>query len=123
MGKAVSSVQFINFGSSSGAIQQQYQSLNQFLINSSYTMVHLETAQHPLLDRVETALNNIRPFLKSDHGDVRVINITPENEVQVELMGACETCPMSAMTMKAGIEDAIRSAVPEIIKVVAINKV
>lgn len=84
-------------------------------------MVDIETAKHPLTDRVETALNNIRPFLKSDHGDVRVIQITEENEVQVELLGACESCPMSSMTMKAGIEDAIKSAVPEITKVVAIN--
>ena len=85
-------------------------------------MVDIETAKHPLLDRVELALENIRPFLRSDQGDVRVIQITPENEVQVELMGACESCPMSAMTMKAGIEDAIKNAVPEITKVVAINK-
>ena len=54
-------------------------------------MVDIETAKHPLFDRVEFALNNIRPFLKSDHGDVRVIQITEENEVQVELLGACES--------------------------------
>ena len=84
-------------------------------------MAELVAMEHPLLDRVEQAISKIRPFLKSDNGDVKVVNITDDNEVQVELVGACITCPMSSMTMKAGVEDAIRSAVPEIVRVVAIN--
>jgi len=84
-------------------------------------MAELVAMEHPLLDRVEQAISKIRPFLNSDNGDVKVVNITHDNEVQVELVGACITCPMSSMTMKAGVEDAIRSAVPEIVRVVAIN--
>jgi len=74
-----------------------------------------------LLDKVELALDSIRPFLKSDNGDVKVISITPEMIVQVELLGACQTCRMSSMTMKAGVEEAIKNAVPVIRGVEALN--
>lgn len=72
-------------------------------------------------DRVEAALNKIRPFLKADGGDVRVVEITEDMVVKLELVGACETCPMSHMTMKAGIEEAIKRDIPEIKSVVAVN--
>ena len=74
-----------------------------------------------LLERVEKSLENIRPYLEADGGDVRIIEITPENIVKLELLGACSSCPMSAMTLKAGVEESIRKAVPEIIGIVAIN--
>jgi len=74
-----------------------------------------------LLEKVETALNTIRPFLQSDNGDVRVVAITPEMIVQVELLGACGSCRMSSMTMKAGVEEAIRGLVPIITGVEAVN--
>lgn len=67
-----------------------------------------------LHQKVEEALNTIRPYLEADGGNVEVVEITPENIVRLELKGACRTCNMSHMTMKAGIEETIRKAVPEI---------
>jgi Fe-S cluster biogenesis protein NfuA len=74
-----------------------------------------------MIDRVEAALDKIRPFLKADGGDVKVIEITEDMVVKLELVGACESCPMSHMTMKAGIEEAIKRDIPEIKSVVAVN--
>jgi Fe-S cluster biogenesis protein NfuA len=74
-----------------------------------------------LLDRVENALNTIRPYLEADGGNVKILEITDQNVLKLELLGACGSCPMSSMTLKAGVEDAIKRAVPEIISVEAIN--
>lgn len=79
------------------------------------------TDNKELFARVEAALENIRPYLKTDGGDVRIAEITEDNTVKIELLGACETCPMSHMTMKNGVEEAIKKAAPEISKIVAIN--
>lgn len=77
--------------------------------------------ENPLRQRVEAALNSIRPYLEADGGNVTVLEITDENVARLELIGACGSCSMSAMTFKGGIEDAIKRAVPEIVKVEAIN--
>lgn len=74
-----------------------------------------------LMPRVEEALETIRPYLKADGGDVRLLEVTPEMVVRLELLGACGTCPMSSMTLKAGVEEAIKKAVPEITAVHATN--
>lgn len=74
-----------------------------------------------LLERVEEALDTIRPYLEADGGNVRVLEIDENFVVKLELLGACGTCPMSPMTLKAGVEEAIKKAVPEIQSVVAIN--
>ncbi|GAC1311190.1 MAG: NifU family protein [Mucilaginibacter sp.] len=74
-----------------------------------------------LLDRVEAALDTIRPYLLTDGGNVSVDEITSDNVVKLKLLGACGSCPMSIMTLKAGIEEAIKKAVPEITAVDAIN--
>ena len=74
-----------------------------------------------IIQRVEEALNNIRPYLEADGGNVKLLEITEDKVVMVELEGNCVSCPMSSMTMKAGVEDAIRRAVPEISKVMAVN--
>lgn len=74
-----------------------------------------------LLQKVEGALDTIRPYLEADGGNVSVEEITADNIVKLRLLGACGTCPMSIMTMKAGIEQAIKKAVPEIEGVEAIN--
>ena len=71
-------------------------------------------------DKVEIALQSIRPFLQRDGGDVELVEITPENVVRVRLTGACETCSMSAMTLKAGIQEAIKNAIPEISEIEAV---
>jgi len=74
-----------------------------------------------LLPQVERALDTIRPYLEADGGNVKILEITEEKVVKLELLGACGTCPMSAMTLKAGVEDAIKRAVPEISAVLATN--
>lgn len=74
-----------------------------------------------LLDQVETALDTIRPYLLADGGNVSIEEITPDNVVKLKLLGACGSCPMSIMTLKAGIEEAIKKAVPEVAGVEAIN--
>jgi len=74
-----------------------------------------------LLEQVETALNTIRPYLETDGGNVSVEEITPEKVVKLKLLGSCGSCPMSIMTLKAGIEEAIKKAVPEITGVEALN--
>lgn len=74
-----------------------------------------------LLQRVEGALDSIRPYLEADGGNVEVEEITSGNIVKLRLLGACGSCPMSIMTMKAGIEQAIKRAVPEVEGVEAVN--
>jgi Fe-S cluster biogenesis protein NfuA len=74
-----------------------------------------------LLARIEQAIDTVRPYLKTDGGDVRVVDISEDMVVSIELLGSCGTCPMSPMTMKNGIEEAIKRAVPEVVKVNAIN--
>ncbi len=74
-----------------------------------------------LKKRIEGALENIRPYLKTDGGDVKLLEVTPDKVARIELLGACGACPMSSMTFKAGIEEAIRREVPEIKEVEAIN--
>jgi len=74
-----------------------------------------------LLEQVEAALNTIRPYLETDGGNVSVEEITPDGVVKLKLLGSCGSCPMSIMTLKAGIEEAIKKAVPEITGVEAIN--
>ena len=81
----------------------------------------MDTTKESLLERVEEALNSIRPYLEADAGNVSVVEITNENVLKIKLLGSCESCPMSIMTLKAGIEQAVRKAVPEIIAVEAIN--
>ena len=80
-----------------------------------------QEAKTDLLQRVTESLEGIRPFLNNDGGDISVVDITDDRKVLVELHGACVSCNMSAMTMKAGVEGAIKSAVPEITAVEAIN--
>lgn len=71
--------------------------------------------------RIEEALQQLRPFLEADGGNVSLVEITSDNIVKLELLGACRSCSMSMMTLKAGIEDAVKRAVPEIQSVEAIN--
>lgn len=72
-------------------------------------------------EKVLKALETIRPYLKADGGDVELINVTPEGIVEVKLTGACSNCPMSQMTLRAGVERAIIREVPGIRRVEAVN--
>lgn len=74
-----------------------------------------------LLNEVEAALDTIRPYLEADGGNVSIEEITPENVVRLKLLGSCGSCPMSIMTLKAGIEQAIMKAVPQITAIEAVN--
>jgi Fe-S cluster biogenesis protein NfuA len=67
------------------------------------------------------ALDNIRPFLQADSGDVELIEITDDGIVKVKLTGACGVCPMSIMTLRAGIERALLREVPGIRRVESVN--
>lgn len=80
-----------------------------------------ERNKKQLLERVENALNNIRPFLQSDGGNIELVDITDQQVARVRLMGNCESCKMSVSTMKAGVESTIRNFVPEIKAVEAVN--
>ncbi len=71
--------------------------------------------------RVESALDSIRPYLVADGGNVRVIEIDEDNILKLEFVGACGNCPMSTMTFKAGVEEAIKRAVPEIVTIEVVN--
>lgn len=70
--------------------------------------------------KVNEALDSIRPFLKADGGDVELVTIE-EGVVKIKLLGACKTCDISHITMKAGVEESIKKALPEIREVVAVN--
>jgi Fe-S cluster biogenesis protein NfuA len=80
---------------------------------------HLKSDE--LNQRVESALDNIRPYLEADGGNVRVLEVTDGNVVRLEFLGNCGNCRMSTMTFKAGVEEAIRKSVPEIKSVEVVN--
>ncbi len=83
--------------------------------------VHDPNANPELRRQIEGGLDLIRPYLMADGGSVRLLNITEDLVVELELMGACGTCPMSTMTLRAGIEQALKRAIPEITRVEAVN--
>ena len=74
-----------------------------------------------LRERIDRALDELRPFLKSDGGDIKVLTVREDLTVEVELQGACAHCAQAAMTMRAGVEEAVRRVVPEVQRVVAVN--
>lgn len=76
-----------------------------------------------LIIKIEKALDTVRPYLLVDKGDVKIVEVTPDGTLRLELLGSCGSCPMSTMTMKTGIEEAVKNAVPDILNVVAINGV
>lgn len=71
-------------------------------------------------EKVEAALSKIRPALQADGGDVELVDVTKDGIVKVRLTGACMGCPMSQMTLKAGIERQLMTDVPEIKEVIAV---
>ena len=79
-----------------------------------------EIHKHELHDKVEAALNNIRPFLQSDGGNIELLEITEDLVAKVKLLGNCDGCKMSASTKKAGVESTIKNFVPEITAVEAV---
>jgi len=74
-----------------------------------------------LIERIENALDQIRPYLEADGGNVALHEVTDDMVVKLKLLGACGSCPMSIMTLKAGVEQALKRAIPEITSVEALN--
>ena len=70
-----------------------------------------------LREKIEDALNKVRPALQADGGDVQLIDVDDDGVVKVKLTGACGGCPMSQMTLKMGIEKALKQSVPEVNRV------
>ena len=70
--------------------------------------------------RVNNALGDLRPFLEADGGNISLEEITADGVVRVRLHGACSSCSMSPMTLKAGVEEAIKRVAPEIVRVEAV---
>ncbi len=71
--------------------------------------------------KVENVIAQIRPYLQQDGGDIEFIEYTDDNIVNVKLLGACGSCPYSTMTLKNGVESAMKKAIPEVKSVEAIN--
>jgi Fe-S cluster biogenesis protein NfuA len=67
-----------------------------------------------LRERVEDALNKVRPSLQADGGDVELVDVGEDGVVKVKLQGTCAGCPMSQMTLKMGIEKILKQNVPEV---------
>jgi len=70
-----------------------------------------------LKEKIEDALNKVRPALQADGGDVELVDVDEDGVVKVKLTGACGGCPMSQMTLKMGIEKTLKQAVPEVERV------
>lgn len=97
---------------------QQHEFQINLIIFTSLSYAFLIMTIH---ERVEQALDTIRPYLEKDGGNVKIEEITDGNVVKLKLLGTCASCAMSIMTFKAGLEQAIKKAVPEIVAVEALN--
>jgi len=75
-----------------------------------------------LTNRVNLVIDQLRPYLKNDGGDMELIEITADKKVRVRLLGACQTCSISPVTLKAGLEESLKVRVPEIAGVEAVEQ-
>ncbi|NCP44970.1 MAG: hypothetical protein COW67_06685 [Flavobacteriales bacterium CG18_big_fil_WC_8_21_14_2_50_32_9] len=75
-----------------------------------------------IIAQIHSSLDQIRPFLIDDGGDIEFIEITDDFVVKVKLLGACKSCSMSTMTLKGGVEETLKRFIPEIKGVVAIEE-
>lgn len=82
----------------------------------------IATQQTDLLQRIETALDTMRPFMMADGGNVELIGVDDSMMALVKLVGSCSSCNMSHMTMKAGVEEAVLKSVPELKGITAIEE-
>ena len=73
-----------------------------------------------LEEKVKAALENVRPSLMADGGDVVFVSVSEDGVVSVKLTGACGTCPMSQMTLKMGIENYLKKEIPEVTSVIGV---
>ncbi len=77
-------------------------------------------SKEELLKKVEVSLEKVRPYLQADGGDIEVVELTDDNVLKVRLTGACHGCPFSMQTLKAGVEQSVKSDIPEIEEVIAV---
>tara|TARA_B100000900_G_scaffold69732_1_gene54959 strand:- start:15239 stop:15478 length:240 start_codon:yes stop_codon:yes gene_type:complete len=73
------------------------------------------------INKIEKALDEIRPYLQEDGGDIRFVDLTDDMVVKVSFTGACKTCPVSFSTLKNGVEASIKSALPNITSVIEVE--
>jgi Fe-S cluster biogenesis protein NfuA len=81
----------------------------------------MNTTVDEITRKIEASLDSIRPYLKADGGNVKINEITSDNIVRLEFVGACGNCSMSTMTFKAGVEAAIKRDVPEVRSIEVVN--
>lgn len=81
----------------------------------------MDDERKKLNQKVINVIDQVRPYLQQDGGDINFIEVTDDNVVNVELTGACGACPFSTMTLKNGVEATLRKVLPEIKEVVAVN--
>ncbi|MGI6718631.1 MAG: NifU family protein [Bacteroidales bacterium] len=74
-----------------------------------------------LTERVKAEIEKLRPYLQADGGDIEFVELTDENVVKVKLLGACGSCPYSLMTLKQGVEQALKKVIPEVEAVEQVN--
>jgi len=79
-----------------------------------------EQNKKEILEKVSSAIEMVRPYLKADGGDVELMEVTDDLSVKVKLSGACDGCPFSMMTLRAGIEQAIRMKFPELKELISV---
>jgi Fe-S cluster biogenesis protein NfuA len=84
-------------------------------------MTVIASKYEEMTKRIEESLDSIRPYLQADGGDVKILSFNQNHVLKLEFVGNCGSCPMSTMTFKAGIEEAIKKAVPEIQAIEVVN--
>lgn len=92
-----------------------------FFVN--FAVLMSETEKTLLLSQIEIALDDIRPHLAVDGGNVSIVELTDQMTVKVKWLGACDGCTMSTMTLKAGVEQVVKARLPQILSVEAINSI
>ena len=81
----------------------------------------MDNTDEELIQKVQNVLEQVRPYLQADGGDIKLVNITDDNTVNVELTGACGSCAFSTVTLKNGVETTLKKVLPQIKEVVAVN--
>ena len=88
------------------------------MVKSTY---QIEQEIYMIEEQVKSALENVRPSLQADGGDVEFVSVSEDGIVSVKLTGACGSCPMSQMTLKMGVESYLKKEVPQVSSVVAVQ--
>ncbi|MFO7788936.1 MAG: NifU family protein [Bacteroidales bacterium] len=71
-------------------------------------------------EKIKKSIEEVRPYLQADGGDISLVNVTDDYVVEVQLLGACGSCPFSVQTLKLGVEEKLKQDVPEVKEVVSV---